>query len=66
MVRRVSVQRPLRHALWSAGLLLGFAATRIGRPELIVLDTFTGFALVALGLAAWSSRPRSDVGAIAG
>lgn len=62
MVRRVSVQRPLRHALWSAGLLLGFAATRIGRPELIVLDTFTGFALVALGLAAWSSCPRSGAG----
>ena len=62
MVRRVSVQRPLRHALWSAGLLLGFAATRVGRPELIVLDTFTGFALVALGLAAWSSRPRSGAG----
>jgi hypothetical protein len=50
MVRRVSVRRPLRHALWWAGLLLGFAATWIGRPELIVLDTFTGFALVMLGL----------------
>jgi hypothetical protein len=62
MVRRVSLQRPLRHALWSAGLLLGFAATRIGRPEPIVLDAYTGFALVALGLAAWSSRPRSGAG----
>lgn len=62
MVRRVSFRRPLRYALWLAGLLLGVAAAWVGRPELVALDTLTGFALVGCGLAAWSSRPRSGAG----
>ena len=56
--------RALRYALWPAGLALGVVAERIGQPPLTGLDAFTGFALVGLGLAAWSLRQRSRAGPI--
>jgi hypothetical protein len=48
--------------LWLAGIALGVASAWIARPELVVLDTLTGFVLVGLGLTAWSLRPRSGTG----
>jgi hypothetical protein len=54
----------LRYALWPAGLALGVAAEWIGEPEFTILDATAGFALVFLGLAAWSRRPGSGVGPI--
>jgi hypothetical protein len=56
--------RRLRYALWPAGLAFGLAAEWVGRPQLTGLDAATGFALLGLGLAAWSIRPRSGVGPI--
>jgi signal transduction histidine kinase len=56
--------RWLRFALWPAGLTFGVAAEWIGRPPLIALDAATGFALLFLGLVAWSRRPGSRAGAI--
>ena len=56
--------RWLRRALWPAGLALGLAAEWVGGPELLALDGLAGFALVGLGLASWSLRPRSGVGPI--
>lgn len=52
----------LRSALWPIGLGFGVAAEWIGRTELVVLDAAAGFALVFLGLVAWSSRPNTRVG----
>jgi hypothetical protein len=49
---------PLRYVIWPAGVALGVAAAWVGRPELVALDTLTGFALFACGLAAWSRRPQ--------
>src|SRR5262252_9275183 len=54
----------LRYALWPAGLAFGLAAEWIGRPQLIVFDAAAGFALVFLGLIAWSRRPGNRAGAI--
>jgi hypothetical protein len=54
--------RRLRYALWPAGLIFGVAAEWIGRSEFIGLDTAAGFALLLLGLVAWSSRPGTMVG----
>jgi hypothetical protein len=54
----------LRYALWPTGLVFGVAAEWVGQPELIVLDAAAGFALLFLGLWAWSSRPESVVGRI--
>jgi len=54
----------LRYALWPAGLAFGLAAEWIGRPQLIVFDAAAGFALLFLGLTAWSRRPGSRAGAI--
>src|SRR5215467_6514611 len=54
----------LRYALWPAGLAFGLAAEWIGRPQLIVFDAAAGFALLFLGLIAWSRRPGSRAGAI--
>jgi signal transduction histidine kinase len=54
----------LRYALWPAGLAFGLAAEWIGRPQLIAFDAAAGFALLFLGLIAWSRRPGSRVGAI--
>jgi len=62
----VAFRRPLRYALWPAAFVLGIVAESIGRPELAGLDAITGFALLGLGLAAWSLRPRSYVGPILG
>jgi hypothetical protein len=56
--------RPLRYALWPAGLAFGVAAEWIGRPDLLALDAITGFTLVGLGLTAWSRRPQSRAGLI--
>jgi signal transduction histidine kinase len=50
--------RTLRRALWPAGLAFGIAAELIGQPPLPALDAATGFALIALGLLAWQTRPR--------
>src|SRR5262249_18116482 len=36
----------------------------IGKPDLIGLDAVAGFAIVFLGLSAWSRRPRTAVGPI--
>ena len=56
--------RRLRYALWPVGLAFGVTAEAIGKPELTGLDAAAGFALVFLGLLAWSQRPRSGVGPI--
>jgi signal transduction histidine kinase len=56
--------RRLRYALWPAGLAFGLAAEWIGRPQLVALDAAAGFALLFLGLMAWSRRPGSRAGAI--
>jgi signal transduction histidine kinase len=56
--------RRLRYAVWSVGLAFGVAAEWIGKPELIGLDAAAGFALVFLGLWAWSRRPQTAVGPI--
>ena len=56
--------RRLRYVLWPAGLAFGVAAEWSGRPQFIVLDAATGFALLFLGLVAWSRRPASGAGAI--
>jgi signal transduction histidine kinase len=56
--------RMLRRALWPAGLVFGIAAELIGRPPLPALDAATGFALIALGLVAWETRPRFASGMI--
>ena len=56
--------RWLRYALWPAGLAFGVAAEWVGRPDLIALDAAAGFALVFLGLVAWSRRPGSRAGPI--
>jgi signal transduction histidine kinase len=50
--------RTLRRVLWPAGLVFGIAAELVGRPALPALDATTGFALIALGLLAWQTRPR--------
>jgi signal transduction histidine kinase len=56
--------RRLRYALWPAGLAFGVAAEWAGRPQFMVLDAAAGFALLFLGLLAWSRRPASRAGAI--
>ena len=56
--------RRLRCALWPAGLAFGVTAEWVGRPQLAALDAATGFALLFLGLLAWSRRPASRAGAI--
>jgi signal transduction histidine kinase len=56
--------RRLRYALWPAGLVFGVAAEWAGRPHFMVLDAAAGFALLFLGLVAWSRRPGSGAGAI--
>jgi hypothetical protein len=54
--------RRLGYLLWLAGLAFGVAAEWIGRPELTALDALAGFALLFLGLLAWSRRSESRVG----
>jgi signal transduction histidine kinase len=56
--------RRLRFVLWPAGLVFGVAAEWVDRPPLIAFDGATGFALLFLGLVAWSRRPGSRAGAI--
>jgi signal transduction histidine kinase len=66
MSRTEVFRRSLRYALWPTAFVLGSVAEWLGRPELAVLDTVTGFALLGLGLAAWWLRPRWRVGLILG
>src|SRR5215813_4374756 len=54
----------LRYALWPVGLAFGVAAEWAGRPQLMVFDAAAGFALLFLGLMAWSRRPGSRAGAV--
>ena len=54
--------RRLGYVLWPAGLALGVAAERTGQHQLTAFDAAAGFALLVLGLAAWSRRPRSWAG----
>src|SRR6516225_6576031 len=56
--------RRLGYVLWPAGLALGVAAERTGQHQLTAFDAAAGFALLFLGLAAWSRRPRSRAGLI--
>jgi len=56
--------RRLGYLLWPAGLALGVAAERTGQHQLTAVDAAAGFALLFLGLAAWSRRPRSRAGLI--
>src|SRR5215475_4837107 len=56
--------RRLRYALWPVGLAFGVAAEWVSRPQFMVLDAAAGFALLFLGLVAWSRRPASRAGAI--
>src|SRR5215471_2361730 len=60
----LETMRRLRYALWPAGLAFGVAAEWAGRPQFMVLDAATGFALLFLGVVAWSRRPGSRAGAI--
>src|SRR5438552_2975632 len=54
----------LRYGLWPVALAFGIAAEWIGRPNLLALDVLSGFALVGLGLVAWTRRPQSGAGLI--
>jgi signal transduction histidine kinase len=54
--------RILRFALWPAAFAFGIAAELGGQPPLPALDAATGFALLGLGLLAWSRRPRFAIG----
>jgi signal transduction histidine kinase len=54
--------RRFDYALWPPGLVFGLAAEWIGRPEVTVLDALAGFALLFLGLLAWSRRSETRVG----
>lgn len=57
----------LRHLLWPVGLALGAVAAFVaydGDPALTAVDALAGFALLLLGLVAWSRRPASGTGAI--
>ncbi len=56
--------RQLRYALWPAGLAFGLAAEWVGQPQLVAFDAVAGFALLFLGLMAWSRRPGNRAGAI--
>jgi hypothetical protein len=56
--------RRLGYVLWPAGLALGVAAERTGQHQLTAFDAAAGFALLFLGLAAWSRRPGSRAGII--
>jgi signal transduction histidine kinase len=60
--------RRARQALLLAGLLLGLVAEWLVLPGQSLLmaggDLVTGLALIVCGLAAWSGRPESRVGAL--
>lgn len=64
IVERSDARRMLLYMLWPAGLALGVVATWVGEPELLALDGVTGFALLGVGLIAWSRRPQSAAGPI--
>ena len=58
--------RPLRLALWPAGLALGIAAElAVGEDgPLTALDLVAGLALIGCGLAAWERRPATITGVL--
>ena len=64
IVERSDARRMFLYMLWPAGLALGVVAAWVGEPELVALDGVTGFALLGLGLIAWSRRPQSAAGPI--
>jgi hypothetical protein len=65
---RGGASRRARQALWPAGILLGLAAEWLALPGQSLFqaggDLVTGLALFVCGLAAWSARPESRVGAL--
>jgi signal transduction histidine kinase len=54
--------RAVRYAFWVAAFAFGLVAELAASPPLHALDAITGFSLLALGLLAWSRRPRYAVG----
>lgn len=46
-------------------LAFGVVAEAVGRPQLLVLDSATGFLLVGFGLVTWSVREKSWTGPLA-
>jgi signal transduction histidine kinase len=60
--------RRARRVLWPAGFLLGVAAELLALPGQTLLmaggDLAAGLALIGCGLAVWSGRPESRVGAL--
>jgi signal transduction histidine kinase len=56
--------RPLRLALWPAGLAFGIAAELAGGDDraLTALDFVAGLALIGFGLVAWERRPAGATG----
>ena len=65
---RGGVSRGARQALWPTGIVLGLVAERLALPAQSLFqaggDLVTGLVLIVCGLAAWSSRPESRVGAL--
>jgi signal transduction histidine kinase len=63
-----SASRRARQALWPAGIVLGLVAEWLALPGQSLLqaggDLAAGLALILCGLAAWSGRPESRVGAL--
>src|SRR5690348_7609604 len=58
--------RPLRLALWPAGLAFGIASEFAVSQDgvLTALDLVAGLALLGCGLAAWERRPASMTGVL--
>ena len=60
--------RRAKQVLWPAGILLGLVAEWLALPGQSLGqaagDLVTGLALIGCGLAAWSARPESRVGAL--
>jgi signal transduction histidine kinase len=54
--------RRFSYMLWPTGLAFGLVAEWVGGPELVVFDALAGFALLLLGLLAWSRRSDCTVG----
>ena len=65
---RSGPSRRVRQVLWPAGFLLAFVAEWLVLPGQSLLmaggDLATGLALIVCGLAAWSARPESRIGAL--
>jgi signal transduction histidine kinase len=61
-----SAVHPVRLPLWVLGAGFGVVAEVVGRPQLILLDSGTGFTLLGLGLVASSLRKESWTGPLLG